>query len=191
MKFFIMYADSCVEDYAYPGDGINELVRGCINSEFQFLDRQPLDVELSETEGGLVFPDFILAGPDGCIPLMSEKMKRLMEQNSVDNLFYKRVYLTFASVGIREPYWLALPPRINCLDFENIKKEEMIEEDVEGLMPWERMREVNVIKIISSNVGNYKVFRLAEVVNQHIIVTEDLKNALEKEHLENLNFIDV
>ena len=67
----------------------------------------------------------------------------------------------------------------------------MIEEDVEGLMPWERMREVNVVKIIPSNVGNYKVFRLAEVVNQHIIVTEDLKNALEKEHLENLNFIDV
>ena len=53
------------------------------------------------------------------------------------------------------------------------------------------MREVNVVKIIPSNVGNYKVFRLAEVVNQHIIVTEDLKNALEKEHLENLNFIDV
>ena len=122
---------------------------------------------------------------------MSEKMKRLMEQNSVDNLFYKRVYLTFASFGIREPYWLALPPRINCLDFENIKKEEMIEEDVEGLMPWERMREVNVVKIIPSNVGNYKVFRLAEVVNQHIIVTEDLKDALEKEHLENLNFIDI
>ena len=114
-----------------------------------------------------------------------------MEQNGVNNLFYKRVYLTFASVGIREPYWLALPPRINCLDFENTKKEEMIEEDVEGLMPWERMREVNVIKISPSNVGNYKVFRLAEVVNQHIIVTEDLKNALEKEHLENLNFIDV
>lgn len=191
MKYFIMYADTCVEDYAYPGAGINELIRGCIYSEFQFLDRQPLDVELSETEGGLVFPDFILAGPDGCVPLMSEKMKRLMEQNGVDNLFYKRVYLTFASAGIREPYWLALPPRINCLDFENIKKEEMIEEDVEGLMPWERMREVNVVKIIPSNVGNYKVFRLAEVVNQHIIVTEDLKNALEKEHLENLNFIDV
>ena len=87
MKYFIMYADTSVEDYAYPGDGINELIRGCINSEFQFLDRQPLEVELSETEGGLVFPDFILAGPDGCIPLMSEKMKRLMEQNSVDNCF--------------------------------------------------------------------------------------------------------
>ena len=191
MKYYIMYADTCVEDYAYPGDGINELIRGCINSEFQFLDKQPLEVELSETEGGLVFPDFILAGTDGCVPLMSEKMKRLMEQYGVDNLFYKRVYLTFASVGIREPYWLALPPRINCLDFENIKKEEMTEEEVEGLMPWERMREVNVVKIIPSNVGNYKVFRLAEVVNQHIIVTEDLKNALEKEHLENLNFIDV
>ena len=191
MKYYIMYADTCVEDYAYPGDGINELIRGCINSEFQFLDKKPLEVELSETEGGLVFPDFILAGTDWCVPLMSEKMKRLMEQNGVDNLFYKRVYLTFASVGIREPYWLALPPRINCLDFENTKKEEMIEEDVEGLMPWERMREVTVIKIIPSNVGNYKVFRLAEVVNQHIIVTEDLKNALEKEHLENLNFIDV
>ena len=61
MNFYELYADTCVEEYVRLDDGIfsEKFLNACSDSEFQHLDRTPLEVEIS-LDGGLEFPDFIL-----------------------------------------------------------------------------------------------------------------------------------
>ena len=181
MKFFVMYAETCIEDYAAPGREILQLERGCLNSEFQFLDSAPIAVEISD-DSGVHFPDFIL---HGSIPLVSAAVKRVLENCGVDYVFYKPVQLTDSNIGEAENYWLALPPRINCLDFERSK---ISVEDNDFAAPSELLREAEKIFIAENQIGRYDIFKLAGVVNQEIIVTEKLKIALEAGHFENLFF---
>lgn len=184
MKFFVMYADTCVEDYALPGEEIFELSRGCLNSEFQFLDHSPIDVEISD-EGGTYFPDFIL---QNSIPLISYGIKKIFDRFQIDYVFYKPIRLTYSELGRAENYFLALPPRINCLD---LLRSVIEVEDNEFVLPIELIREVKKICIAENQIGRYDIFKLAGVVNQEIIVTERLKNALAAEDFENLFFYEL
>ena len=184
MKFYRMYSNTCVEEYAKPGKSLQVLERGCLNSEFQFLDKSPLTVEISE-DGGLQFPDFLLYG---CIPLVSSRFKEVLDGFGVDYLFYKQIRLVFPPLGIHSVYWLALPPRIQCLD---LKKSMIDIEDNEFILPYEKMREAKKIAINEDETGRYHIFKLAGVVNQDIIVTETLKNVLLESCLENLYFNEI
>lgn len=184
MKFFIMYAETCIEDYAVPGKEILQLERACLNSEFQFLDRTALSVEISDA-GGLYFPDFILSG---IIPLVSTAVKRVLENFNADYVFFKPIRLTVTDLGRVEDFWLALPPRINCLDWERSILEV---EDNEFALPFERMREAKKILIDENQIGCYNIFKLAGVLNQEIIVTERLKTALEVAGFENMFFSEL
>ena len=184
MKFYRMYSNTCVEEYAKPGKSLQVLERGCLNSEFQFLDKSPLTVEISE-DGGLQFPDFLLCG---CIPLASSRFKEVLDCFGVDYLFYKQIRLVFPPLGIHSVYWLALPPRIQCLD---LKKSMIDIEDNEFILPYEKIREAKKIAINEDETGRYHIFKLAGVVNQDIIVTETLKNVLSGSSLENLYFNEI
>lgn len=182
MKFFVMYAQTCIEDYVLPGEEILQLERGCINSEFQFLDHSPISVEISD-EGGEDFPDFLIY--DGIIPLITENFRQVLDRAGVNNLFYKPVNLT-SDAGYSENYYLALPPRIDCLNFlesvVEVEKNNFAQDD-------ELIKEVVEIVIDENKIGNYKIFKLpAGFVNQEIIVTEKLKTAIEKANLENVYF---
>ena len=181
MKFFVMYAQSCVEEYVEPSAEILQLERGCLNSEFQFLNHVPLAVEISE-DGGTFFPDFILKNS---IPLISAGMKNIFDSFKIDYIFYKPIQLTYSELGRSENYWLALPPRINCLDFSR----SLISEDENNFSPKsELIREAEKIFIDEDKVGRYNIFKLAGVVNQEIIVTEKFKNVLVAGDFENLFF---
>lgn len=186
MSFYIMYAETCVEEYVSPGEALEECVQGCYRSEFQFLDKKALEVEIGDN-GGLEFPDFLLYG--SCVPLVSEKFRQVLEKAGADNLFYKRVFLTSGLLGLREPFWLALPPRIRCLD----RRKSVIEvEENEYCEPDELQREAVKIVIDPRKTGNYKIFKLpAELDNQEIIVTEELKKAIEASQLENVHFAKI
>ena len=181
MKFYVMYAQSCVAEYAEPGDAINVLEKGCLQSEFQFLDRSPLDVEISE-DGGTYFPDFIL---QNSIPLISHGIKKFFDKFQVDYVFYKPIRLTYSKLGRAENYFLALPPRINCLDTARSAIE--VEEN-EFALPTDLICEVKKICVAENKIGRYNIFKLAGVVNQEIIVTERLKDALAGGNFENLFF---
>ena len=184
MKFFVMYAQSCISDYVVPGEKIFQPERGCLNSEFQFLDHSPLDVEISD-EGGIYFPDFIL---QNSIPLISGGMKKIFDKFQIDYVFYKPIRLTYSELGRAENYFLALPPRINCLE----PLRSVIEvEDNEFVLPNELIREAKKIYIAENQIGRFNIFKLAGVVNQEIIVTEKLKNALAAENFENLFFYEL
>lgn len=53
------------------------------------------------------------------------------------------------------------------------------------------MQEAEKIVINDYAVGNYKIFKLANVTNQEIIVTEEIKNIIEKAKLENVYFAEL
>lgn len=168
MKFFVMYAQPQVEEYVRAGDTINRLRRACKFSEFQYLDRTPLTVEISD-DGGTQFPDFIL---QGFIPLVSTGLKRALENFGVDYVFFKPIRLTCSRLGISENYFLALPPRINCLDERTVIVDNAAQK----------------ISIDEEKIGRFDIFKLAGVTNQEIIVTEKLKAALADYNFENLFF---
>lgn len=185
MKYYVMYAETAVEEYIKPNDTLkNELEKGCLNSEFQYLDHELIESEISE-DGGIEFPDFIIAG---CVPFISDKFKRVFDDLQVDNLFYKPIAFTFSLLGLKEYYYLALPPRINCLNWD--KSNVQIEEN-EFLVKNELIHEAEDIVINEYAVGNYKIFKLANVTNQEIIVTEEIKNAVENAKLENVYFAEL
>lgn len=185
MKYYVMYAETAVEEYFIPADTLkDELMEGCLYSEFQYLDHKPLESEISE-DGGMEFPDFITAG---YVPFISDRFKRLLDDLQVDNLFYKPIAFTFSPLGIKEYYYLALPPRINCLNWDESGVQT---EENEFLAPTELMREAEDIVINEYAVGNYKIFKLANVTNQEIIVTEEIKNAIETANLENVYFAEL
>lgn len=183
MNFYIMYGESCIEDYVKPGEEADSLLKGCQKSGFQFLDRLPLECSLSEY-GGVDFPDFIIHA--GCIPLVSESMRQQLDRAGVDNLFYKQVFLADELMGVREPYWLALPPRIDCL----AESECAIRTAEDRFGPLgKNIREVFHIAIDPEKIGNYQIFKLpGEYENQEIIVTEELAKRLQKAGLVNVHF---
>ena len=92
-----------------------EIKRGVIDSEFQFLDHKEISIEL-EDRYGTDFPDLIMA--DNYVPMISEKLKQRFDSWGIENLFYKRIRLKMTDYDIEELFWLALPPRIDCLDPE-------------------------------------------------------------------------
>ena len=188
MKFFEMYADTCVEDFVKLDDNsfTDEIERACYFSEFQFLNHSLVEVEIS-LEGGITFQDFLLH--KNSVPLISAKMKKVFDACKVDNIFYKPVTLTFSRLGFAENYFLALPPRINCL---NMSESVFEVEDTENFFPEMTSKTATKIVIDRNKVGNYKIFKLPQFfLNAEIIVTEDLRTALENAELSNVNFIEI
>ncbi len=179
MKFYRMET----EDLPYvvvPGNDIMTLNQVCLTSAFQFLDHKPISVEIEPPEYEPVFPDFILYQS---IPLVSDKFYRLLQRLDVDYLFFKPVRLTWMEENRKEPYWLALPPRVNCL---NLERSAFADNDL--YLP---LRDAEQMVIRYKAIGRYQIFKVEGVVNQEILVTEPMKVALEKAQLENLCFYEM
>lgn len=183
MAWYKMFAYSSVEEYASPGSGLDVLCGPCSAGAWQHLDWEPLNVEL-DPGGGMEFPDFIVYMSR--VPLVSEMLRQALDAAGVDNLFYKRVNLTCAVLGIVEPYWLALPPRIDCLDWEKCTVEET---SPEFFPCWAKTFKVSSIAIDDEKTGNYRIFKLPpNTANQEIMVREDLMRSLAEGNFVNLNF---
>lgn len=140
-----------------------EIKHGAIDSEFQFLDHKEMTIELEDCYG-TDFPDFIMA--ENYVPMISERLKQRFDSWGIDNLFYKRIRLKMSDYDIEEQYWLALPPRIDCLD-----PERSFDKDL-GIC--------TRIFILPDKVGNYDIFKLKDG-NDAIVITERLKDLLVQE----------
>lgn len=178
-KYYFMSADDpYYSDYIrLDSDSVPEkLSFACCMSRFQHIEKSVGTLEVSE-ESGYELADFIY-GQDN-VPLISERLKRLFDSLDIRNLFYQRVRLIRKSDNLCESYWLAVPPRIDALD--NAKS---IKDDI--------LNTAEYIAIDDSMVGNYDIFKLAGVVNNEIIVTEKLKNAVEKKNfMSGFGFLEV
>ena len=186
-NFYRMTAHTNLEGLVRPGEEILPLSRACRDSAFQFLDHRPLTVEI-DADGGLMYPDFLY---NYDIPLISPRFKKVLEKRGVDNLFYKPVCLNSAALGRCEQYILALPPRINAVRRRYTR---LLDEDGDEGEGRELVRDeygAAQYRINSSMVGNYHIFKLAEVCDTDIIVTRELKLAIERAALVNVVFSEV
>ena len=159
--YYVIEASEDVKDYVSVIDSIKELEEPCQMSEFQFLDLKPISLEV-DADSGKVFQDFMY---DWGVPIISDRFKECLEDLGVDYLFYKKILLTKKNLGVEEIYWLALPPRINCL---NREKSDIFEvTDV-----------AEKIVIDEDRVGRYEVFKLSDVGNLEIIISKRIADVL-------------
>jgi len=184
--FYIMWADDSPDYISLDSDMIPiKFEDACFNSEFQHIfPKEKMTLELSE-DSETIFPDFIYDESCG-IPLISDKLKLIFDDFGIDNLVYQRIVLHQEDSGTDIECWLALPPKINCLNF---KKSEFMESTG------------SVIEMVidKRKVGRYDIFKVSGkssglVAGAKIIVTKRLYDYLigEKERtglaLENVYF---
>lgn len=183
MTYCTIYSHSSIAEYAWPGPQIHSLCEVCAASEFQHINRLPIEVEL-DPDGGTEFPDFIVYLKR--VPLISERLRQTLDELGIDNLFYKPIKLVRRELGLGEPYWLALPPRIDCLDWENCSLKEAGWPDDPF---WAKKWEITRITLDAEKIGHYRIFKLPpNTCNLEIVVTDGLRVALEARKFTNLNF---
>lgn len=126
-----------------------EIQLACMASEFQKISTESIIVKTSEELGGMVFPDFMY---DDAVPLFSEDLYQSMKQIPIGNLFLKEVTMNDKLQQISKKYVLGLPPRIAVKNaFGKIDRE---------------------------RIGNYHIFKTEDFSDNHIYITEELKNFL-------------
>ena len=156
-NYFLLEASSNVKEFVSVREAMKKYELACQMSEFQHLTTDPITVEVDEDSGD-IFQDFIC---DNGVPLISENMKQCFDALKIDYLFYKKVTLTKKFSEVEKQYWLAVPPRINCLNKEK--------SDIDNYLNY-----ADSIVINPSRVGKYDIFKLAGVTNTEIIITNKL-----------------
>lgn len=187
VRFYRMTADTNREDLVCPGEQMRQIAFACQTSSFQFIDHKPMTVEIAE-DSGLTFPDFLYN--DG-VPLISRAFKRILDVQGVDNLFYKPIDLVDAATGLHEEYTLALPPRIRAVREEYMRLLDENGDESEGKELIKDEYGIALYRINASAVGNYRIFKLADVWDYDIIVTHSLKEVIKKAGLRNVEFVEV
>lgn len=162
-EFYTLEASTNVEEYVSVIEGMKKYEIHCQLSEFQFFYKDPIRVEVDK-DSGKVFQDFIY---DKGVPLVSDNLKKCLDDLDVDYLLYKKILLTKSKLGIEEIYWLALPYRINCLNREK--------SDID-----EELNFADEIVINEDKVGRYEIFKLAGVTNLDIIISKNVADVLKK-----------
>ncbi len=173
-NYYVLDASRNVKEYISIIDGTKELETACQMSEFQFLTTKAVTIEVDE-DSGRIFQDFIY---DNGVPVMSDRMKEYMDKLEVDYLFYKKLILTKKELGIEEIYWLALPQRIKCLNKEESEIDEIL-------------NIADEIVINQQRVGRFKIFKLADVGNWEIILSEDMAQALKTQDFRGVHIYEI
>lgn len=133
----------------------------CMASEFQKIDRDPIEVVTSDEYGGMEFPDFYY---DDAVPLFSESAYACMKKSGVDNLFLKEVTIIDALQDISKKYILALPPRICVLNEDGCVEE--------------------------SKIGNYQIFKISDIPDNNIYITDKLRNVFQRNKIIGMEILE-
>lgn len=155
------------------------------NGELQYLDNSVLEAEQDE-DGGNELSDYLyLEG----MHFFSDKFKRFLDSCGVKNIFYKQIKVKSLYRNQLFIYWLAVVPRIDCLDVDNseIKSNEWNLED--SFFP---QVEVKKVVLVEKYVGNYKLFRIFGVAaNDLIYCTEDFYRNMSKLKTKGMDFLKI
>ena len=166
-EFYIMAADTTeFSDYIYPdAEQIPyKLKQACTESSFQHIDKDIQTIPISPLSEDSM-PDFMY-DPVCAVPLISERLKTLFDSLDIRNLYYQRILMKRQKDHISNSYWLAVPPRIKCLD---------IDKSIVNVL--DRAERIVIDK---DKIGNYEIFKTADAVNTEIIVTKRLKDIVEQ-----------
>ena len=173
--FYVLSSSDNIQEYLNIGDSLNGIRKACAMSEIQYLNSDAITVEL-EQSNGYICQDFIY---DHGVPLISERVKDFFDEWGIDYLFYKKINLKKSDIGLEEIYWLALPPRINCLDREQSEIDDFL-------------NAADKIVINTERIGRFDIFKLAGVTNLEIIITSQLADKIKEQkfvgmHVERLD----
>ena len=166
-NYYVMEASSNVAEYIRIKDFPEKIKLACSLSEFQYIDRSILYLELDENSGN-VCQDIIYS--EGVL-LISEKVKNFFDSLKIDYLFYKKTVIEQSETGREEFYWLTVPFRIDCLDFEESEIDTVLES-------------ADKIVIDDDKTGRFDIFKLGGVTNLEIILTEKLADEMKKQATE-------
>lgn len=172
MDFYILNYKSIIAEYIKlenPGKDLDD--RGYYASWFQFLDDNPIEITISE-KGGLEYPDYLIQDD---VSLISEKFKNILDELKVKYIFFKPIFLFDEYEKTKKKYYLIVPTRIDCLDYNNSDYDEDSEYSEK-------------IKIDSSQIGDIDIFKLKGLGNNEIILTEKVWKILDKAKLEGVYF---
>lgn len=172
-QFYTLESGIALRNYmSIDMDSIDSEFRtACYNSEFQHICPDESKIIYLSKESDYYCADFMY-DYSNCIPLVSDRLKNLFDDFDIDNIIYQRIILKHPLTRSEYEFWLALPSRIDCLDFE---KSEFSQ--ITGA--------VKKIVVSEKKTGRYKIFKMSGLNGRRsaggeIIVTEKLKNYLEK-----------
>ena len=140
----------------------------CETSEFQYLNRDIMKIDIPQNET-FEFKDFYYIKNQ--VPLFSEYlMNKIKRFDNVDNLFVKEIYLQYD--GEEEVYFIAIPSRIRCFDYE----ESIFEKDSD-------LYKIKKAIISSENVGRYIIFKAYGDEDNNIYISQKLVKTLKCEDI--------
>lgn len=174
--YYSVESDIDYWEYVNPDySGLSNILKtACMTSEFQYITNDIIKLNSTENSGK-IFPDFIY-NPSVAVPIVSEKLKMLFDSFGIDNLLYRKILLNSKPTGLEKLYFLALPPRINCLDIENTSVDQYI-------------GDVDNLKIDDYKIGYYDIFKISGITNNEIIISAKLFSYLsEKSDLVSIYF---
>ena len=156
-KIWKFRGGGALEHIELPKDDeiVNALENIVDNNMIYLLNRVPIEIPLTDTQNK-IFPDYISYK----LPIISEKIKNIFDDNKIDNIYYKPLILTTGRE--KHNYWLMCVPFIECF--------EEIEEDFETMY-----------KLHKEKIGNYKIFRDISRGPGVIFVTDKIKAVIEKD----------
>lgn len=116
------------------------------------------------------------------IPLISTKLKEVLDDAEVKNVFYKPIYLYNENDELSE-YFLMLVKPIDCVVWE---KTEHTVSEFSGLK-----KIVGSFAIDDRYVGNYKIFKVNGILNKFWIINEEIKEKIEEAGLVGIKLLEL
>ncbi len=176
-KFYKLKQETLTGDYIEIKKFPSTLNRGAIlSSQFQYIDKKMEIVEIDESSG-VEYPDII---EQNGYTLFSNKFKSIIDIKAVSMIYYKPIRIIDKLMDRDELYWLAVVDRITCLN--------------ESLSQYDEDLSFKVLQKIvfdEQKIGNYTLFRIKEEGDVSIFVTSALKEKIEEEDLEDIEFIPI
>jgi len=116
------------------------------------------------------------------LPLISARLKEILDSAEVDNVFYKLVYLCDEDDEVCE-YYLMLVKPIDCVVWE---KSEHTVSQFSGLK-----KIVGSFEIDDRSVGNYKIFKIKGILNKFWVIDEEIKEMIEEAGLVGIKLLEL
>lgn len=159
MDYYRLLQDERYTDYEAPA-GIGKIVdRRTLNS---LEGRQQLENIVLQfyTEGGNEYIDFIQRP----VPLISDSLKTILSKYQ-KGIFYKLAVLADTQKMVQSLYWLFVPETVACMSEES---------------EWNKNETLKKIVLDRSRVGPYKIFKIADPLEDYLIVDLDVAESILK-----------